>query len=208
MIAQELAGQRQQMTAMEQAIRQAAQATQAGQNPGAQQQYPIIVPGLERILQEMRDASSGPSSVPPARRGQKKRQYARPVRQCAANRADASHHVVPPHSTDASAHSTSTSTSAIASAGTVAGSNRHGHRGGTKESEHTRDLDEKPPREERRHITRAGPAREGKPSGLAGTNTRGIIVRAIATATTDGGSDSHGHGGGTETLKLAKRTVE
>ena len=100
--------------------------------------------------------------------------------------------MVPTHSTDASAHSTSTIT--IASAGTVAGSNRHGHRGGTKESEHTRDLYEKPPREERRHIT--------------GTNTRGIVARAIATATTDGGSDSHGHGGGTETLKLAERTVE
>ena len=100
--------------------------------------------------------------------------------------------MVPTLSTDASTHRASTST--IASAGTVTCSNRYGHRGGTEESEPTRGLDKKPPHEERRHI--------------AGTNTRGIVVRAIATATTAGGSDSHGHCGGTETLRLAKRTVE
>ena len=113
------------------------------------------------------------------------------VRHGTDNRANASHHAVPTTSTNASTHRASTS--AIASGGTVACSNRYGHRGGTEESEHARGLYKKPPHEERRHIT--------------GTTARGIVIRAIATATTAGGNDSHGHGGGTETPRLATRIV-
>ena len=38
---------------------------------------------------------------------------------------------------------------------------------------------------------------------LAGTKARGCVGRALPSATTAGGSDSHAHGGGKETLRLA-----